>query len=251
MCERAIGNPDETARLVRRVTGRWRQVGIEYSMGGETGSTVDSHRLACWAKTLGLSQQDKLMETMFDACECPPPVVGLSLHLPVQSLFASACFVAFRRRRLFVLWPLHACSRSICRCRRRPACCVLGTSRPHHLSLLTTTTVGPMQTFPRSDFSRTLLSLSTQPIARLPPLRRPASPARRSPDHRFWTVQEKFIGSRDVLLSCAVEAGLDSAAAAAVLDDPAAHSQDVKVGAASQLAVGETVILLPPPLHLY
>ena len=53
--------------MVPTMTQNFKDVGVDYSMGGMTGATMDSHRLACWAKTMGLPEQDKLMEQMFDA----------------------------------------------------------------------------------------------------------------------------------------------------------------------------------------
>mmetsp|Transcript_33678 Transcript_33678/g.85154 ORF Transcript_33678/g.85154 Transcript_33678/m.85154 type:complete len:184 (+) Transcript_33678:275-826(+) len=41
------------------------KIGVKYSVGGNTGNTLTSHRLLQWAGTVGLDKQDKLMEELF------------------------------------------------------------------------------------------------------------------------------------------------------------------------------------------
>mmetsp|Transcript_35187 Transcript_35187/g.86508 ORF Transcript_35187/g.86508 Transcript_35187/m.86508 type:complete len:183 (+) Transcript_35187:307-855(+) len=40
-------------------------VGLKYSLGGKTGSTMNSHRLIQWAGTVDLKKQDALVEELF------------------------------------------------------------------------------------------------------------------------------------------------------------------------------------------
>ena len=54
--------------MVPAMTKNFAEVGVKYSMGGMTGSTLDSHRLATWAKDKhGLQKQDEVMTHMFQA----------------------------------------------------------------------------------------------------------------------------------------------------------------------------------------
>lgn len=54
------------ASMVPMMTAKFKAVGIDYSMGGNTGSTIDSHRLATYAyQQGGAEMQNKLMEEMF------------------------------------------------------------------------------------------------------------------------------------------------------------------------------------------
>mmetsp|Transcript_8591 Transcript_8591/g.18227 ORF Transcript_8591/g.18227 Transcript_8591/m.18227 type:complete len:109 (-) Transcript_8591:13-339(-) len=54
------------AQMVPMMVGKFNDVGIKYSLGGQTGSTVDSHRLATYAyQQGGVEMQNKLMEEMF------------------------------------------------------------------------------------------------------------------------------------------------------------------------------------------
>ena len=41
--------------------------GLNYTMDGQTGSTLNSHRLIALAGQQGLDKQDKLVETLFKA----------------------------------------------------------------------------------------------------------------------------------------------------------------------------------------
>lgn len=52
--------------MIPVMTDRFAAVGLNYSMGGNTGSTVDSHRLATFAlRTAGAAKQNELMEKLF------------------------------------------------------------------------------------------------------------------------------------------------------------------------------------------
>eukprot|EP01062_Namystynia_karyoxenos_P031709 TRINITY_DN23491_c0_g2_i1.p1 TRINITY_DN23491_c0_g2~~TRINITY_DN23491_c0_g2_i1.p1 ORF type:complete len:163 (+),score=53.03 TRINITY_DN23491_c0_g2_i1:273-761(+) len=54
--------------MLPQMTRTFADVGVRYSLGGMTGNTFDSHRLAEWAKAkYGLQKQDALMTQMFDA----------------------------------------------------------------------------------------------------------------------------------------------------------------------------------------
>eukprot|EP00290_Baffinella_frigidus_P011994 CAMPEP_0180157580 /NCGR_PEP_ID=MMETSP0986-20121125/26332_1 /TAXON_ID=697907 /ORGANISM="non described non described, Strain CCMP2293" /LENGTH=183 /DNA_ID=CAMNT_0022107139 /DNA_START=237 /DNA_END=788 /DNA_ORIENTATION=+ len=53
-------------QMLPRLTEVFANVGLKYSLGGDTGNTLDSHRLAAWAMSKGGPVvQDKLMEEMF------------------------------------------------------------------------------------------------------------------------------------------------------------------------------------------
>jgi hypothetical protein len=57
---------DRVNQMMPRMTQVFSNVGLKYSMGGLTGNTFDSHRLATWALAKGgPAAQDKLMEEMF------------------------------------------------------------------------------------------------------------------------------------------------------------------------------------------
>ena len=50
------------------MTKNFADVGVKYSLGGKTGNTLDSHRLATWVKDKhGLKKQDEVMTAMFQA----------------------------------------------------------------------------------------------------------------------------------------------------------------------------------------
>lgn len=79
--------------MVPAMTKNFADVGVEYSMGGMTGSTVDSHRLATWTKEkYGLEKQNEVMTQMFQAyfsvcllgiasaCRCSP-CASLTAHV--------------------------------------------------------------------------------------------------------------------------------------------------------------------------
>lgn len=54
------------ASMVPMMTAKFKAVGIDYSMGGNTGSTIDSHRLATYAyQQGGAEMQNQLMEELF------------------------------------------------------------------------------------------------------------------------------------------------------------------------------------------
>mmetsp|Transcript_7044 Transcript_7044/g.13602 ORF Transcript_7044/g.13602 Transcript_7044/m.13602 type:complete len:186 (-) Transcript_7044:94-651(-) len=53
------------AAMLPRMQQTFANIGIEYSMGGDTGNTLTSHRLIQWAGSIGLDKQDKLMEALF------------------------------------------------------------------------------------------------------------------------------------------------------------------------------------------
>jgi predicted DsbA family dithiol-disulfide isomerase len=55
----------------------FQECGLKYSLDGKTGNTLDSHRLALWAKKQGgLEKQDRLMTAMFDAYFCESKYLG-------------------------------------------------------------------------------------------------------------------------------------------------------------------------------
>eukprot|EP00619_Florenciella_sp_RCC1007_P001528 CAMPEP_0205908314 /NCGR_PEP_ID=MMETSP1325-20131115/3131_1 /ASSEMBLY_ACC=CAM_ASM_000708 /TAXON_ID=236786 /ORGANISM="Florenciella sp., Strain RCC1007" /LENGTH=183 /DNA_ID=CAMNT_0053274499 /DNA_START=117 /DNA_END=668 /DNA_ORIENTATION=- len=57
---------DRVEKMVPMMKAKFAAVGIDYSMGGKTGSTFDSHRLATYAYQQGGAQmQNQLMEELF------------------------------------------------------------------------------------------------------------------------------------------------------------------------------------------
>lgn len=59
---------DRVDSMVPAMTKNFADVGVKYSMGGMTGSTTDSHRLATWTKDkYGLEKQNEVMTQMFQA----------------------------------------------------------------------------------------------------------------------------------------------------------------------------------------
>jgi len=64
-------------QMVPMMTRRFADVGLQYSMGGKTGSTVDSHRLSVFAlKTAGVDKQNQLMEELFMNYFCEEKFLG-------------------------------------------------------------------------------------------------------------------------------------------------------------------------------
>lgn len=54
-------------QMVPHMTQVFAELGIKYSLGGNTGNTFDSHRIAEWAKDkYGKKKQDDVMTAMFD-----------------------------------------------------------------------------------------------------------------------------------------------------------------------------------------
>mmetsp|Transcript_19629 Transcript_19629/g.30749 ORF Transcript_19629/g.30749 Transcript_19629/m.30749 type:complete len:185 (-) Transcript_19629:417-971(-) len=51
--------------MLPRLQQAFRQVGVEMSMGGNTGNTMDSHRLLTWAGNKGITAQNALVEELF------------------------------------------------------------------------------------------------------------------------------------------------------------------------------------------
>ena len=65
MYNRKFG-PARVSQMVPMMTKRFADVGIQYSLGGNTGQTIDSHRLSAHAlKVGGEALQDALMEELF------------------------------------------------------------------------------------------------------------------------------------------------------------------------------------------
>mmetsp|Transcript_33000 Transcript_33000/g.102381 ORF Transcript_33000/g.102381 Transcript_33000/m.102381 type:complete len:210 (-) Transcript_33000:223-852(-) len=57
---------DKLVKLERKMTELFRAEGLSYTLEGNVGSTVDSHRLAAWAFTKhGPAAQDRLVDTLF------------------------------------------------------------------------------------------------------------------------------------------------------------------------------------------
>lgn len=50
--------------MIPFMTERMKEVGISYSMGGLTGSTIDSHRLIAFAEKQGYAKQDEIVEEL-------------------------------------------------------------------------------------------------------------------------------------------------------------------------------------------
>ncbi len=58
-------------RIVPHMTQVYREYGYSYSLGGKTGSTLTSHRLAEWVKEeYGIEKQNELMMEMFEGYFC-------------------------------------------------------------------------------------------------------------------------------------------------------------------------------------
>ena len=74
--------------MVPAMTKNFADVGVKYSMGGLTGSTIDSHRLATWTKDKhGLEKQNEVMTHMFQAYFSVSSVQQLEPPLVVATLF--------------------------------------------------------------------------------------------------------------------------------------------------------------------
>lgn len=59
---------DKVASMLPYMTRVFEGIGVKYSIGGNTGNTFDSHRLAEWASSkYGPQKADDLMTQMFDA----------------------------------------------------------------------------------------------------------------------------------------------------------------------------------------
>ena len=59
---------DRVASMLPYMTRVFEGIGVKYSIGGNTGNTFDSHRLAEWASSkFGPQKADELMTQMFDA----------------------------------------------------------------------------------------------------------------------------------------------------------------------------------------
>mmetsp|Transcript_25401 Transcript_25401/g.64427 ORF Transcript_25401/g.64427 Transcript_25401/m.64427 type:complete len:184 (-) Transcript_25401:123-674(-) len=52
-------------QMLPHMTQTFKKVGVDYSMGGDTGNTLTSHRLLQWAASVGLDKQDLLVEELF------------------------------------------------------------------------------------------------------------------------------------------------------------------------------------------
>ncbi|KAJ8599444.1 hypothetical protein CTAYLR_008027 [Chrysophaeum taylorii] len=53
------------AAIEPRLREAFRSVGLPFSLGGLTGSTMDSHRLIAWAEDVSLDAQNKLVDELF------------------------------------------------------------------------------------------------------------------------------------------------------------------------------------------
>ena len=74
------------AQMLPHMTQVFADEGLQYSLGGLTGSTMDSHRLAEWAKEeAGLEKQDALMTAMFDSYFCEEKYLGGSCRAPGET----------------------------------------------------------------------------------------------------------------------------------------------------------------------
>jgi len=91
--------------------------GLNYSMEGQTGSTLNSHRLIALAGQQGLDKQDKVVEALFRAyftevlvCFCSPPnkafisankafisAVGCSSVMPITATCIDLQIVSWHR----------------------------------------------------------------------------------------------------------------------------------------------------------
>lgn len=68
---------DRVAQILPQMSKVFSDEGLTYSLGGMTGSTLDSHRLSEWAKKeFGRSKQDALMTAMFDSYFCEEKFLG-------------------------------------------------------------------------------------------------------------------------------------------------------------------------------
>ena len=52
------------------MTAKFKSIGIDYSMGGMTGSTMDSHRLIQYSEKFGVDKQNELVEELFNNYFC-------------------------------------------------------------------------------------------------------------------------------------------------------------------------------------
>ena len=53
-------------QMVPFMTQKFKSIGIDYSMGGDIGHTMDSHRLIAYAEDFGTEKQNALVEELFD-----------------------------------------------------------------------------------------------------------------------------------------------------------------------------------------
>ena len=58
------------------MTAKFKSIGIDYSMGGMTGSTMDSHRLIQYSEKFGVDKQNKLVEELFNNYFCEEKFLG-------------------------------------------------------------------------------------------------------------------------------------------------------------------------------
>lgn len=64
------------AQMVPFMQEKFRSIGIEYSMGGNTGNTMDSHRLITYTEKLGSAKQNELVEELFNNYFCEEKFLG-------------------------------------------------------------------------------------------------------------------------------------------------------------------------------
>ena len=66
-----FGGPARVAPMVERLAGIMRSLDVEYNMDGNTGPTLDGHRIAAYAERAeGLDKQNAFMEEIFRAYFC-------------------------------------------------------------------------------------------------------------------------------------------------------------------------------------
>ncbi|GIL73974.1 hypothetical protein Vretifemale_3965, partial [Volvox reticuliferus] len=58
------------AQMIPHMTRTFADEGLQYSVGGLTGNTLDSHRLIAWAEKFGAEKQNALVEELFQNYFC-------------------------------------------------------------------------------------------------------------------------------------------------------------------------------------
>lgn len=67
---------ESTEQMVQGMKKLFASEGLGYSIGGLTGNTFDSHRLAEWAKKFGMQKQGEFIAVLFDRYFCREEFLG-------------------------------------------------------------------------------------------------------------------------------------------------------------------------------
>ncbi|GLC45550.1 hypothetical protein PLESTB_001205300 [Pleodorina starrii] len=64
------------AQMVPAMTRTYAEEGLQYSIGGLTGNTLDSHRLIAWSEQFGPQKQNELVEELFQNYFCQEKLIS-------------------------------------------------------------------------------------------------------------------------------------------------------------------------------